>query len=123
LHFEGDSAETLNYNIRVLGRKGVLVLNAIGSMDDLDVIKSNINPILANVNFTEGNRYEDFDESIDDIAAYGIGGLIAGGVLAKTGFFAKIGLILAKFSKVIIIGVIAAGGFIYRLFTGKGKEA
>jgi uncharacterized membrane-anchored protein len=55
LKFGETDEETLNYNIRVLGRKGVLVLNAIGGMDDLTAIKSNINPILAAVEFTKGN--------------------------------------------------------------------
>jgi len=122
LQFENDSTETLNYNIRVLGRKGVLVLNAIGGMDQLYEIKTNIDAILASVNFTEGNRYEDFDESNDKIAAYGVGGLIAGGILAKTGLFAKIGLLFAKFAKVFIIGGIAAGGAIIRLFSGRKKD-
>lgn len=122
LQFENDSSETLNYNIRILGREGVLVLNAIGGMDHLEEIKANVDAILASVDFTEGNRYEDFDESTDKLAAYGVGGLIAGGILAKTGLLAKIGLIFAKFAKVLIVGGIAAGGFIYRLVTGKKKE-
>ena len=122
LQFEHDSTETLNYNIRILGREGVLVLNAIGGMDQLDEIKVNVDAILASVNFSEGNRYEDFDESTDKLAAYGVGGLIAGGILAKTGLLAKIGLIFAKFAKVIIIGGIAAGGALIRFFTGKKKD-
>ncbi len=120
LLFEGDSTETLNYNIRILGREGVLVLNAIGAIEQLNEIKSNINPVLASVNFKEGNRYADFNESTDKVAAYGLVGLIAGGVLAKTGLFAKIGLIFAKFAKVIILGVVALGGAVVKFFKGKG---
>lgn len=120
--FEGDTVETLNYNIRVLGRKGVLILNAIGTMEQLAEIKSQINPILANMNFNEGNRYADFDESIDKTAAYGIGGLIAGGVLLKTGLLAKIGIVLLKFSKLILIGVAAIGGLVWKFFTGRNKD-
>jgi uncharacterized membrane-anchored protein len=120
LLFEGDSTETLNYNIRILGREGVLVLNAIGGIDQLSEIKSTINPVLTSVNFKEGNRYADFNESTDKVAAYGLVGLIAGGVLAKTGLFAKIGLIFAKFAKVIVIGVVALGGAILKFFKGKG---
>src|ERR1043165_7495324 len=79
LRFEGDSSETLNYNIRILGREGVLVLNAIGSMEQLDQIKANVSPVLASVNFSDGNRYADFKEGTDKVAAYGVVGLIAGG--------------------------------------------
>ncbi len=117
--FEGDSTETLNYNIRVLGRKGVLILNAIGTMDQLEEIKSQINPILANVNFSDGNKYADFDSNVDKVAAYGIGGLIAGGVLLKTGLFAKIGLVLLKFGKLILIGGAAVVAGIVKFFKGK----
>ncbi len=122
LLFEGDSLETLNYNIRILGRKGVLVLNAIGSMENLDEIKSQVKPILANVNFTDGNRYADFDSKTDKIAAYGIVGLIAGGVLAKTGLFAKLGLILLKFGKLIFLGAAGLFGGIVKWFKGRQDD-
>ena len=119
LLFEGDSIETLNYNIRILGRKGVLVLNAIGTMDRLEEIKSDITPILANVNFTDGNKYGEFDSNTDKIAAYGIVGLIAGGVLAKTGLFAKLGIVLLKFIKPILVGAAAVFSGIVKFFKGK----
>lgn len=120
--FEGDSIETLNYNIRVLGRKGVLVLNAIGTMDQLDEIKSQIEPVLSNVNFNDGNKYANFDSNTDKVAAYGIGGLIAGGVLLKTGLLAKIGLVLLKFAKVIIVGAGAVVAGIAKFFKGKKDD-
>jgi len=74
------------------------------------------------VNFTEGNRYADFNPDIDKVAAYGIGGLIAGKVLMKAGILAKIGLILAKFWKLIAIGVVAFFAGIRKLFGGKKSE-
>jgi uncharacterized membrane-anchored protein len=52
-------------------------------------------------NFTTGNTYGEFNSSVDKVAAYGIAGLIAGGILAKTGLFAKIGILLLKFIKPI----------------------
>jgi uncharacterized membrane-anchored protein len=122
LKFENDSSETLNYNIRALGRKGVLVLNAIGVMEDLNVIKTATPEVLANVNFESGNRYEDFSSTTDKVAAYGIGGLIAGGILAKTGLLAKIGLIFAKFAKVIIVAIIGLGGAIMKFFRGNKEN-
>ena len=122
LQFENDSLETLNYNIRALGRKGVLVLNAIGGMSDLEVIKTATPEVLANVNFENGNRYEDFSSSTDKVAAYGIGGLIAGGILAKTGLLAKIGLIFAKFAKVIILAIAGLGGVIMKFFRGNKEN-
>lgn len=113
--FGGEEEHTLNYNIRVLGRKGVLVLNAIGNMSKLPEINQNIDGILNSVEFNQGNKYSDFNPSVDKVAAWTIGGLVAGKVLAKAGLFA----VLLKFGKVIILGVLAAGGAVWRFITGK----
>jgi len=82
LKFEGYDVNTLNYNIRVLGRKGYLNLNAIGDINMLDTFNADRDNILNSVEFTAGNRYSDFNPDIDEVAAYGIGGLIAGKILA-----------------------------------------
>ena len=100
----GNSAEpTLNYNVRLLGRKGVLNLNAVAVEGDMAEIKASIPGLLANINFATGQRYLDFDSGLDEVAAYSIGGLVAGKVLAKVGFFA----IILKFWK---IGLLALAG-------------
>ena len=118
LKFEGYDVNTLNYNIRVLGRKGYLNLNAIGDINMLDTFNADRDNILNSVEFTAGNRYSDFNPDIDEVAAYGIGGLIAGKILAKAGFFA----IILKFWKFIAIGAVALfSGFRKRLF-GAGKD-
>jgi uncharacterized membrane-anchored protein len=49
----GESTEnTLNYNVRILGRKGVLVLNAIASMNELPEVNKNIDHVLNIVTFS-----------------------------------------------------------------------
>ncbi len=101
LKFGGYDENTLNYNIRVLGRKGFINLNVIGDMNVLEDVKTNLDPILASVEFKAGNKYDDFNPDIDEVAAYGIGGLIAGKLLAKAGFFA----IILKFWKFIALGL------------------
>ncbi|MGV6832569.1 MAG: DUF2167 domain-containing protein [bacterium] len=119
LYFEGYDVNTLNYNIRVLGRKGYLNLNAIGEIDILDVFNEDRDKIVESVHFKSGNKYSDFNPDLDKVAAYGIGGLIAGKVLAKTGLLA----LLAKFGKFIVIGVVGLlGAFKNKIFGGK-KEA
>ncbi|MEW7280872.1 DUF2167 domain-containing protein [Aquimarina sp. 2201CG1-2-11] len=119
LKFEGEEENTLNYNIRVLGRKGFINLNVIGTMGVLDDVTANLNPVLGSVNFKEGYRYEDFDSNIDEVAAYGIGGLIAGKVLAKAGFFA----LLLKFWKFIAIGLGGLFVAFKKRILGKKEEA
>lgn len=122
LQFGTDSPNTLNYNIRMLGRKGVLVLNVVAGMDMMPEVQKNIDKILASTDFNEGNRYEDFDSSMDKVAEYGIGGLIVGGILAKTGLFAKLGLILLKAWKIIAIGVIGLFSLFRKKIFGKKDE-
>lgn len=122
LRFGEATQNTLNYNIRILGRKGYLMLNVIGEMSTLPQVKTDIDPILASIEFNEGHRYRDFDPSIDEVAAVGIGGLIAGKVLAKAGILAKVGVLLAKFWKVILIAIVGLGAGIRRFFGGKSDE-
>jgi len=119
IRFEGEEQNTLNYNIRVLGRHGVLILNVISGMHQLPEIKKDAPQILSMVDFSEGNRYADFNLSTDKIATYGIAALVAGGVAAKLGLFKMllVGLVAAK--KFIIIGLIAVGAFIKKLFGKK----
>ena len=93
-------------------------MNAISDITVLPKVKNDINEVLAAVNFTDGNRYADFDSNIDKVAAIGIGGLIAGKVLSKGGFL----VLLAKFWKFIVIGVVAFFAGIRRFFTGKNED-
>lgn len=85
----GDSApNTVNYEIRALGRHGVLIMNMVASMDQIGDVRAAAPDLLTMVAYDEGSRYSDFDPSMDKVAAVGIGGLIAGKVAAKAGLLA-----------------------------------
>ena len=116
LKFEGEKSDTLNYSIRMLGRKGVLELNAIAGINQLAEIDKQTPQILGMVDFKEGNRYADFDPKVDKVATYGIAALVAGGIAAKLGFFKIIWVFLLAAKKFIIIGVIAVVAFIKKFF-------
>jgi uncharacterized membrane-anchored protein len=118
IKFANRPINTLNYNIRILGRKGVLVLNFIAQIDQKQLIENNLHSVLALANFDQGSQYSDFDPDIDDVAAYGLGALVAGKVIAKTGFLAAAIFFLKKFA---ILFIIAFGVFLKRIF--KRKEA
>ncbi len=120
LMFGSGGEHTLNYNIRILGRRGVLVLNAVAGMQQLHAIRAETATILPAVEFKEGHRYADYLPGTDKAAAYGISGLILGGVAAKAGVFKLlwVGLLAAK--KFIVAGVFALIAFLKRLF---GKSA
>lgn len=121
LRFEGYDESTLNYNILFLGRRGYLTMNVIGGTKDLPEINRDLDDILGSIAYAEGHRYEDFDSSMDEVAAYGIGALIAGKVLAKTGLLAGLGLFLAKAWKLIALAGVAIVGVIRKL-GGRGDS-
>ncbi len=118
LKFGDAEAHTLNYDVRILGRKGILSLNAVATMSELGLVKNDIPKVLHIASFTSGNTYKDFDPKVDEVAAWTIGGLVAGKVLAKVGLLAFLG----KFLKFIIIGIVALGAGIVKFFRRKKQE-
>ncbi|WP_421547529.1 DUF2167 domain-containing protein [Pseudomonas sp. QD4] len=110
---------TLNYSIRVLGREGVLELNAVAAMADLPTIKREMPKVLASTNFTEGNRYADYNPGTDKLASYGLAALVAGGIASKAGLFAKLGVLLLAGKKFIVLGLVGLGVLIRKLFKKK----
>ena len=109
----------------MLGRRGYLMMNAVANPDQLAAVAEGSKVVLAHTEFTSGNRYGDFKDGYDKVAAYGIGGLIAGGALlgaAKLGLFAGLGKLLIFLIKPLIVGVIAIGAFISRMFKGNKQS-
>jgi uncharacterized membrane-anchored protein len=88
-------------------------------MSELPMVKQDIDKVLSMAHFTNGNTYANFNSNTDNIAAYTIGGLVAGKVLAKVGFFA----LIAKFGKVIIAAIAGAFFLVKKKLTGKGKTS
>ena len=127
----GEDSDQLNYDIRVLGRRGVLVLSILGGMDQLKEINDAAPQILSMVDFQPGNTYAEFDPKIDKVAEYGLAGLIAGGGLAaaaKLGLFAAFfkwilaaGAAAWKFILVAIAAVVASIKKAWNAMTGKNK--
>jgi uncharacterized membrane-anchored protein len=116
LRFGSSEVHSLNYDVRVLGREGVLSMNAVAGMPQLASIERDMKDLLRLATFNEGYRYEDYNASTDRMAAYGLGALVAGGLAAKAGLFAKLGALLLAFKKFIILGLAALGGAIAKLF-------
>ena len=103
---EAGSDRTVNFNTRVLGRKGYVSINLVTDARLLPKYKPAAAAILEATSFTQGMRYEDFDSTTDAVAEYGLTGLVLGGIGLGVAKLAKIGL-LAKFGKVLLAGLIA----------------
>lgn len=125
IRFAGEPQDTLNYDIRVLGRRGVLELDAVAGMNQLTEIENQTPDILNMVDFDQGNRYADFDPKVDKVAKYGIAALVAGGVVgaaAKLGLFKLIWVFILAAKKFIIIGLAAIAAFFKRIFKGRSQN-
>jgi uncharacterized membrane-anchored protein len=118
IQFGEDSLNTLNYDVRVLGRKGVLSLNAVSSIDQLKEVDKYKSQILSMVEFNPGSKYSDYNSGVDKVAAWTIGGLVAGKVLAKVGLFA----LILKNIKLVLLALVAGGSAIWRFITGRRKK-
>lgn len=113
---------SVNYNTRLLGRKGVMEVTLVCRPSEMDRMIAEQEKILNGFNYIQGERYAEFREG-DKVAQYGLTALIAGtGAFAavKTGLFGKLGVIIAKLGKaaiLLVLGVVAAlKSFFAKLF-------
>ena len=111
LQFGETADHTLNYDVRELGRRGVLSVNIVDKMSHLTDIRTAAAGLGRVATFDPGSRYADYQTGVDKKAAYGIAGLVAAGagvVLAqKVGL---IGLILLFLKKGIVVVIAAMSG-------------
>ena len=122
LKFEGGSENTLNYNIRALGRRGVLVLNAVAGKSQLAAVEKEMPKLLPMLAFNEGHRYSDFIPGTDSVAAYGIGALVAGKIALKVGLFKWLIALLFASKKLIVIAALGGGAAIKGLLGLRKKD-
>ncbi len=118
-----DTPVGINYNTYALGREGYISLNLLTSLSDVEKDKPHAQTLLAALNFNEGKRYSDFNASTDKVAEYGLAALVGGLAAKKLGFFALAAGLLAKFSKVILLGGAAFAGLFTKFFKRKNDQA
>jgi len=116
IKFGAEPQNTLNYNIRILGRRGVLVLNTIAVMSQLKQVEEATPTLLSMVDFREGNRYADFRQGTDKVATYGIAALVAGGIAVKAGLLKGLWVGILALKKFIIIGALALARYFKRIW-------
>ncbi|MBB6249660.1 DUF2167 domain-containing protein [Nitrospirillum iridis] len=82
---DGGAVDSLDYHVRLLGRRGVLGLDIAARMNDLADIEGRTPTLLSMLRFTPGNGYRDYVPLADRSVTLGLGGLIAGDALVKGG--------------------------------------
>ena len=133
LNASTDDGTSVNYNTRVLGRRGFVSLNLVADPENLEASKPHVVKLLKNTAFKQGARYADFQEGTDKVAEYGLAGIVLGGAglgaakLAKVGLLAKAGkfliAILIAGKKFIVIAAIGLAVLLKKLFGGKGSSS
>jgi uncharacterized membrane-anchored protein len=118
IKFEGEPENTLNYDVRTLGREGTLSLNMVDSMANLGAVRTAAEKLGKTVEFLPGQAYADFNPDTDKLADYGLAGLVAGGVglavAKKAGMLALLLIFLKKGFVFILIGLAASWKWIAR---------
>jgi len=109
---QGTDDDSLNYDARCLGRRGLLSLNAVASLKQLPEIRTAMEAVIAQANFDEGETYADFNSSTDHVAEYTVLGIVAAGAAAKLLGKGAFLVVLLKFGKFLIIPVVAGWKYI-----------
>lgn len=117
----------LNYNTRLLGRKGVMEAVLIVEPDKLQATLPQFKSLLAEHKFQTGQSYAEYRQG-DKLAKYGLAALITGGAAvgaAKMGLLAPVILFFKKAWKLVVVAVVALAGFFKKIFgrlTGRSGE-
>lgn len=121
---EGTDSQVVNYNTRLLGRRGVMEVVLVADPDDLQASIAEFKKLLPGFDYNAGETYAEYKKG-DRVAAYGLAALITGGaaaVASKKGVFAAIALFFAKAWKLVLIGFVAIGAALRKIFAGKSDK-
>jgi len=120
---ESEGSPVINYNTRLLGRKGVMEVNLVIDPEKLNAAMPAYQAFLTDYSYKQGERYAEY-RSGDKLAKYGLAALITGGAAAiavKTGLFASLILFFKKAAKLVVLAVLAVVFWLKKLITGGRK--
>jgi len=109
----------INYNTYALGREGFISMNLVTDLNVVESQKPLVSKLLSGLAFGSGKGYVDFNASTDHMAEFGLAALIGGVAAKKLGLLALAGVFIAKFFKVIMIGLVALAAGWARYFRKK----
>lgn len=121
---DSDGNRVVNYDVRLLGRTGVMSATLVCGPDEVQSLVPRLQNLLQDYEFKAGYRYGEWREG-DKTATYGLTGLIVGGaavVAAKSGWLSKLAVMFAKAGKAIFIAVVAGIAGLWRLITGRAAR-
>lgn len=120
--------QILNYNTRLLGRKGVMEVVLICEPDQLPKTLPTFKNLLAAHKFQTGESYAEYRPG-DKVAKYGLAALVLGGAAvgaAKLGMLGPVIIFFKKAWKLVVIAFVAVIGFfkkmLAQLFGRRGEK-
>jgi uncharacterized membrane-anchored protein len=121
------AGELVNYNTRVLGRKGVMRVTLVPN-SDLQTVLSGFNDTIGGFDFVTGSKYAEWTTG-DKIADIGLAALVVGGagaLAAKTGLLGKLwGLLVVagvKLWAVLAAAFVGLWKYIKGFFGGRSDD-
>jgi uncharacterized membrane-anchored protein len=115
-----DGSESVNYNLKLLGRSGVMDATLACDPGQMDAVLPEARTLLAGFKFQPGQTYAEYRAG-DKIAKYGLTALVLGGgaaLAAKSGLLAGFFKLIAKGGKLLIAGAVAVVAVVVKVFKG-----
>jgi uncharacterized membrane-anchored protein len=119
-----EGRQILNYNTRLLGRKGVMEVVLVVQPEQLSDTLPAFRKLLTGYTFQTGGSYAEYRPG-DKIAKYGLGALVLGGAAvgaAKLGLLTWLLVFLKKGWKLVVVCLAAIASFFKKLFTGRSAK-
>jgi uncharacterized membrane-anchored protein len=110
--------ESVNYNVRVLGRAGVMSVTLVDDPKNLAAAKPSVDEVISAFSYKSGKKYAEWVPG-DKVAQYGLTALVAAGAGAaalKLGFFGVLAKFFAKAGKLVLFGVVAIAGLVAKFW-------
>jgi len=114
--------QVINYNTYALGRDGYFSLDLITDSAHLAADRGVASQLLGTLNFVPGKRYQDFNQSTDKVAAYGLAALVGVVAVKKLGLLAMAGVFLLKVWKLGLIAIAGAAAGVRKFFGRKNAD-
>ena len=108
LLLESEGQQNVNYNVRLLGREGIMHVTVVTGTEEFEDVRAKIPAILESFAFNPGRTYAEYQEG-DKLADYGLMAMLGVGAAVGVGFF-------AKNIKLILAGIAAAGAGVIAFF-------
>jgi uncharacterized membrane-anchored protein len=118
--------EVVNYDVRILGRLGVMSLTLVDEPARLAASKPAVDQVIKAFSFKQGKRYAEWLPG-DKVAQYGLTALVAAGAGAaavKLGLFGLLAKLFAKAGKLVVAALVGLGAMVTRFWNAlRGKAS